>query len=74
MVIPERRYLALTWLILGAVATGAGDPAPALARNEDADPKPAAGRMFVTGRVLDPTGRPVPGATVALYRAGSRSG
>ncbi len=67
MVIPERRYLALTWLILGAVATGAGDPAPALARNEDADPKPAAGRMFVTGRVLDPTGRPVPGATVALY-------
>jgi hypothetical protein len=37
---------------------------PAAARPDDSAPKPAPGRMFVVGRVLDPEGKPVPGATV----------
>ena len=32
--------------------------------SSDANQKPAAGRMFVVGRVLDPQGKPVAGATV----------
>ena len=31
------------------------------------NPKPAPGRMFVVGRVLDPKGKPVPGATVTVH-------
>ncbi len=38
-----------------------------ISRPVNADPKPAPGRMFVTGRVLDPGGKPVPGATVMAY-------
>ena len=34
------------------------------AKPDDAKPNPAPGRMFVVGRVLDPKGKPVPGATV----------
>ena len=30
-------------------------------------PKPAPGRMFVVGRVLDPEGKPVPGAMIMVY-------
>ncbi len=67
MLIPKRRCIALTLLLLVAVASGAGDLAPALAMNDDANPKPAPGRMVVVGRVLDPSGKPVPRATVAVY-------
>ena len=37
------------------------------AKPDDTEPKPAPGRMFVTGRVLDPNGKPVPGAAVVAY-------
>ncbi|MGP0066350.1 MAG: hypothetical protein ACLQGP_22525 [Isosphaeraceae bacterium] len=68
MSIHKPRSLALTVLLLVAVATGAGYPTIALARDEaGTPPSPAPGRMFVTGRVLDPQGKPVPGATVAAY-------
>jgi RNA polymerase sigma factor (sigma-70 family) len=39
---------------------------PATARSDDAAWKPAPGRMFVVGRVLDPAGAPVPNATVGV--------
>ena len=39
--------------------------APVAGKPDDANAKPAPGRMFVVGRVLDPQGNPVPGATVA---------
>src|SRR5262249_35230272 len=37
-------------------------------------PRPAAGRMFVAGRVLDPDGKPVPNATVMVHAAPRRPG
>jgi protocatechuate 3,4-dioxygenase beta subunit len=40
---------------------------PAAAKPDDASVKPAPGRMFVVGRVLDPKGLPVPGATIMVY-------
>jgi RNA polymerase sigma factor (sigma-70 family) len=46
-----------------------GEPFAQAARTEPRrpdEPGPAAGRMFVVGRVLDPQGKPVPGATVAV--------
>ena len=67
----------LTVLLLGAATTGAyfvgqatasqaGKPdLLQVATNQDeVNPKPAPGRMFVLGRVLDPTGKPVPNASV----------
>ena len=43
----------------------AGKPDPHQnATPEDAEPKPAPGRMFIVGRVLDPQGNPVPNAAV----------
>ena len=45
----------------------AGPQPPIAARPDDADPKPAPGRMFVVGRVLDPSGKPVPSATTMVY-------
>ncbi len=45
----------------------AGRSSPAAAKPDDTSPDPAPGRMFVVGRVLDPDGKPVPGATVAVY-------
>ncbi len=39
---------------------------PATAKD---DPRPAPGRMFVVGRVVDPDGKPKPGATVMVYAA-----
>ncbi len=60
MLLHKPRSIALALLCLVAIADVA-------ARPDDADPKPAPGRMFVVGRVLDPGGKPVPGATVAVY-------
>ena len=39
---------------------------PVVVKANDADQKPAPGRMFVVGRVLDPDGKPVEGAAVDL--------
>ena len=39
-------------------------PMPSAAQSNPASPKPAPGRMFVVGRVVDPLSNPVPGATV----------
>jgi RNA polymerase sigma factor (sigma-70 family) len=82
MMYHKLKLLALTLLLLGAIATSAGYLARALGRNDepksraadrqaplearpdDANQKPAPGRMFVVGRVLDPQGKPVPGAMV----------
>jgi hypothetical protein len=47
---------------------------PGDAKPNDATPKPASGRMFVVGRVLDPQGKPVPGATVAAASRAKLSG
>jgi RNA polymerase sigma factor (sigma-70 family) len=84
MLIHKLRLLAPTVLILGALATGAGMLARSLASEDPpartpAGPPPtsvaarpdvaAAGRMIVTGRVLDPDGKPVPGATVMVHAA-----
>jgi RNA polymerase sigma factor (sigma-70 family) len=46
----------------------AGKPdIPQNPKADDAEPKPAVGRMFVVGHVLDPNGKPMPGAAVAVY-------
>ena len=92
MLIHKLKFLALTLLFLGAVATGAGYLTRSLAMNDeprnvaaapqppvaaepaDANPKPAPGRMFVVGRVLDPQGKPVPGATVMVSARAKLSG
>ncbi len=55
-----------------ATSDGPGSPptgpsTPAAAKPDDASAKPAPGRMFVAGRVLDPKGQPVPGATVVVH-------
>ena len=83
MLLQKLRRLAITLLILGAVGTAAGYAAISLARRDEPngqragarpqvaakpdDLKPAQGRMFVTGRVLDPHGKPVPNAAVMVY-------
>ena len=82
MLLHKLKILALTLLLLGALATSAGYFARALARIDEpkaaaahqqappapkpdnATQKPAPGRMFVVGRVLDPQGKPVAGAAV----------
>jgi RNA polymerase sigma factor (sigma-70 family) len=45
----------------------AARPAPVAAKPDDAEPRPAPGRMTVVGRVLDPQGKQVPGAMVMVY-------
>jgi RNA polymerase sigma factor (sigma-70 family) len=45
---------------------------PASTRPVDAAEKPAPGRMFVVGRVLDPQGKPVPDAAVMVYAGANR--
>jgi hypothetical protein len=74
------RSIALTLLSLAAVAAGSADsarsdepkdpqanPPSTAAKADDANPTPAPGRMFVVGRVLDPRGKPVPGAAVMVH-------
>ena len=81
MLIHKLKLTVLTLLFLGALASGAGyltralaiqdeakAPQPPIATKPDEAPDgPAPGRMFVVGRVLDPNGKPVPRATVAVY-------
>ena len=47
--------------------TGKPEPGDVAAKFNDAIEKPAPGRMFVIGRVLDPAGKPVPNATTMVY-------
>ena len=77
------KLTVVTLLLLGAVATGAGfvgpasvlqnrhagkpDPRQIAAQPDEVNPKPAPGRMFVTGRVLDPPRKlSVPNASVMV--------
>jgi RNA polymerase sigma factor (sigma-70 family) len=78
------RFTALTLLVVGAIAAGAGflshayakkdgpkrptsvHPKPAAANQPEPIRHPAPGRMLVTGRVLDPRGKPVPNAHVTV--------
>ena len=46
---------------------GKPEPGDVAAKTNDAIEKPAPGRMFVVGRVLDPAGKPVPNATTMVY-------
>ncbi len=81
MLIHKLKLTLLTVVCLVAVATGAGYLAHALAmedeprsnpqprpaaKTEDTTRRPAPGRMFVVGRVLDSQGKPVPGAPVEV--------
>jgi hypothetical protein len=79
MLIHNPRLTVSTLLLLGAVATAAGlstpsrgmedEPkgSPAGPQPQQASPAPAPGRMFVTGRLVDPQGKPVPGAAVMVH-------
>jgi hypothetical protein len=80
MLIREPPPVALTLMSLAAVASGSAGPArsdepkgppagPAstAVKADDANQAPAAGRMFVVGRVLGPGGKPVPGAAVMVH-------
>ena len=46
---------------------GKPEPGEVAAKTVDAIARPAPGRMFVVGRVLDPDGNPVPNATAMVY-------
>jgi hypothetical protein len=48
-------------------SSSTGQPSPVAGHRSDANPDPAPGRMFVVGRVLDPEGQAVPGATVVVF-------
>jgi hypothetical protein len=75
----NRSKLAAPVFALALIANGAAVSAQETAReagkpdlhetvkSDNASPKPAPGRMFVTGRVLDSKGQPVPGAMVAAF-------
>jgi RNA polymerase sigma factor (sigma-70 family) len=85
MLLNQLRFVAMTFLFLGAAAIGAGywnhslarqdEPVkkpgaqqrPIAAKPDGANQKPALGRMFVVGRVLDPDGKPVPHAKVMVH-------
>ena len=75
MVMHKVKFAALTLVFLGVAAGGARfvrqEPErqagkPYLGLTEE---KPAPGRMFVVGRVLDPDGKPVPNATAMVCTA-----
>jgi RNA polymerase sigma factor (sigma-70 family) len=88
MLIHKLRVTMFSMMVLGAIATGAGYLTQALAMKDeppkvpaalqnqiaDANPKPAPGRMFVVGRVLDPQGKPVPNASVMVHARSKTSG
>ena len=83
MLIHKLKLTALAVLTLGAVVAGAGVASHALAMKDEPREaasaasifqseqseirNPAPGRMFVVGRVLDPSGKSVPDATVMVY-------
>jgi predicted DNA-binding protein (UPF0251 family) len=80
MIFHKLKLTLLTLLFIGTIAGGAGFVGQAAVRQagkpdlreiatkpDDANPKPAPGRMFVLGRVLDPQGKPVPNATLMAY-------
>jgi RNA polymerase sigma factor (sigma-70 family) len=82
MLLTKLRLTVFTMLLLATIATGAGlwGQSPAMKKNRPQQPPPAGpkpqlavkpavatpGRMTVTGRVLDPDGKPVKGAFVDL--------
>ena len=87
MLFHKLKFVALTLLFLGAVAVGEGfvrqaparqtakpEPRPIAAKPDDDNPRPAPGRMFVVGRVLDPQGKPVPNATTMTYARSKANG
>jgi Sigma-70, region 4 len=47
---------------------------PRIVARPDDSPRPAPGRMWITGRVLDPRGRPSAGASVMAYALARTSG
>jgi RNA polymerase sigma factor (sigma-70 family) len=80
MLVHKLKLTALTLLFIGAIASGTASVALAPARQatkpearhvaaqpDELNRKPGAGQMFVTGRVLDPHGKPVPNASVMVY-------
>ena len=80
MLLQKLKRTVLTLLVVGAIAssavysgqetirqTGKPDLRQIAAKPGDGSPQPGPGRMFVTGRVLDPNGQPVPGAAIAAY-------
>jgi RNA polymerase sigma factor (sigma-70 family) len=80
MLVHKLKLTVLALLFLGAIASGAASVALAPARQaakpdvrhvaaqpDELNPNPGPGRMFVVGRVLDPQGKPVPGASVMVY-------
>ena len=74
MSLTQKKLVALVYLLFGAVAAGqepvrqAGKPdLQEAAKPAETTVKPGPGRMFVTGRVLDPNGKPVFGASVVVH-------
>jgi RNA polymerase sigma factor (sigma-70 family) len=80
MLLHKLKLAILTLSFLGAIASAAGfvgqaparqvgkpDPGQPAANPDELNLKPAPGRMFVLGRVLDPAGKPVPNATTMVY-------
>ena len=80
MLLHKLKLAIFTLSFLGAIASAAGfvgqaparhvgkpDPSQPAANPDELNPKPALGRMFVLGRVLDPSGKPVPNAATMVY-------
>ena len=89
MLLHKLSLLVMGLAVLGAAGAAyamrpmrmAQEPANATAQRQQArapkhvekPPSPAAGRMFIAGRVLDPQGKPVANASVMAYAASSRA-
>jgi RNA polymerase sigma factor (sigma-70 family) len=83
MLIDKTRWFLVSLLVFASVATGIGYLTHALGQSRvlsavaggrqqspatpDEPIRPLPGRTLITGRVLDPQGRPVPNATVMVY-------